>query len=62
MNSEATTIDYAKKIVISLVKSPNYDSSVILDDELKEFFRNTRLFSKNDYFNLASLANSSIIF
>lgn len=50
-----------KKIIISLVKSPQYSSSdqllqQQLDKDLKEFFSSTsRTFKLNDHFQLKSL-------
>ena len=56
-------ISYAKKVVISLVKSPLYNgTSHKLDTELKEFFQDVKTFQKNSFFHLKSLQNQNITY
>jgi hypothetical protein len=52
-------INFAKKIVISLVKSPIYkEISPKFDEELKTFFKVTRQFKLNEYFHIKSLQHT----
>lgn len=62
MNEEILNkISYAKKVVISLIKSPLYnESSVNADDELKIYFNSTKKLRVNDVFHLKSIQETSI--
>jgi hypothetical protein len=52
-------IEFAKKIVISLVKSPIYkEISQNSDEELKAYFKVTRQFKLNDFFHVKSLQHT----
>jgi hypothetical protein len=54
-------LEYAKKVVVSLVSSPFYprESQIRLDDELKKYFSKERVFEQNDFFHLKSIQDSS---
>lgn len=52
-------IEFAKKVVISLVKSPIYkEVSPNTDEEIKSHFKVTRQYKVNDFFHLNSLQDS----
>jgi hypothetical protein len=53
------SIVYAKKVVISLIKSPLYSNSVKVDNELKVFFIQARQLKLNDIFQVPSLNDPS---
>ena len=53
-------VEYATKVVISLVKSPIYSESIPnTDEELKSYFKIARKLQINDYFHFKSLRESS---
>ena len=53
-------LDFAKKVVISLVKSPLYNDSLPnVDDELKSYFKNARQLKLNEFFHIKSIVESS---
>ncbi len=62
MNEEnLNKINYAKKVVISLIKSPLYnETSVNADDELKIYFKTPKKFRLDDFFHLKSIQETSI--
>ncbi|RNA31921.1 peroxisome biogenesis factor 6 [Brachionus plicatilis] len=57
-------IGFAKKLVVSLVKSPLYSSrsEQSLDQELTLYFQETRILKLNDYFQIKNLFNQSSYF
>ena len=62
MNEEILNkISYAKKVVVSLIKSSLYnENSVNADDELKFYFNLAKKFRVNDVFHLKSIQETSI--
>lgn len=55
-----SAIQVAKKVVISLIKSPTYpDPPPRLDQELEEFFAQSRILKKHDIFHIQRILDSS---
>lgn len=56
MSDISNVIPYARKLVVSLIKSPLYtDTQLRQDCELKQFFSTRRKLKIGDSFRLASL-------
>jgi hypothetical protein len=54
-------IEFAKSLVIALVKSPFYNDSISnqLDNELSQYFSTEKTLSVGDYFFVKSILNPS---
>ena len=60
---DTVELDYATKLVVSLVKSPLYtDTYVNLDRELKYHFNTPKEFSLGAHFSLESFLNDGIAY
>lgn len=55
------SIEFAKKVVIALVKSPHYNDSISnqLDQELNAFFTTEKIFALNDFFFIKNFYDPS---
>jgi hypothetical protein len=53
-------LEFAKKVVVALVKSPLYNDTLVnLDQELNDFFKTERVLALNDFFFIKNIYNPS---